>query len=265
MLFLFYISFTEWNLIDNASPIFSRLKNYIDLLGDVNFRHSLRLTVIFTVISLVIEVVLGVLIALLFNNKFKGWTVMRSFLLIPMMSTAAVMGLTWRILYNPQFGIINYILSLFNINGPIWLGNPKLALFSLILVDVWEWTPFMALSSLAALQIVPKEPIESAKIDGADSFSLFRYIILPMILPVILIAASFRLGSLLRWFDTFYTMTAGGPGRATENLGMYLWRTGFYYFNLSYAAAGSVILIVLTIFVTYGFVKASRMDQPKEV
>jgi len=268
MVFILYTSMSDWNLIDRSSPLFLGfrfLKNYRELFKDENFWHALYVTVVFTIASLVIEVILGVILALLFNREFKGWTVMRSFLLIPMMSTPAVIGLAWRILYNPQFGIINYFLSLFNINGPCWLSNPKLALFSIILVDVWEWTPFMALSTLAALQIMPKEQIESAKIDGADTFSLLRYIILPMILPVILISASFRLGSLLRWFDTFYTMTSGGPGRVTENLGLYLWRTGFYYFNVSYAAACAVVLIIVTVILTYIFVKASKIEKPKEV
>jgi multiple sugar transport system permease protein len=260
-LYVVYASLSKWNLTKNPYPLLSGFQNYQHLFTDVYFFESLGVTCIFTASSLIIEIILGILIALLLFRSFIGRGVARSVILMPMMITPAVVGLMWRILYNPQFGIINFLLSCFGIKGPLWLASTSMALLSIIFVDVWEWTPFIALSVLASLQTRSQDQVESALIDGANGLQIFRYVTLPHIQPVVFIAGSFRLGALLRWFDTIYVMTAGGPGRSTENLPMYIYKTGFFYLDMGYSSAIAVFLLCLTMMVTLSFVKKSKIDK----
>jgi multiple sugar transport system permease protein len=260
-LYVVYASLSKWNLTKNPYPLLSGFLNYKHLFTDLYFFESLGVTCIFTVSSLILEIILGILIALLLFRSFVGRGIARSIILMPMMITPAVVGLMWRILYNPQFGIINFVLSCFGIKGPLWLASTSMALLSIIFVDVWEWTPFIALSVLASLQTRSQDQVESALIDGANGLQIFRYVTLPHIQPVVFIAGSFRLGALLRWFDTIYVMTAGGPGRSTENLPMYIYKTGFFYLDMGYSSAIAVFLLCLTMMVTLSFVRQSKIDK----
>jgi multiple sugar transport system permease protein len=261
MVYLFYASFSQWLLTRSPVPRLTGLQNYIKMFSDEYFYNALRVSGVFTVSSLILEVVLGVIVALLLNRLFFGRKVVRSFILIPMMITPTVAGLIWRIMLNSDFGVINYLLSSVGIEAPAWLASPGTALLTVILVDVWEWTPFVALSVLAALQTLSQDQVESAKIDGAGPFRIFQHVTIPHIRPFVFIAASFRLGALLRWFDTIYVMTSGGPGNSTENLPMYIYRTGFFYLNMGYSATLAVFLLMLTVILTYVFVRQSRIDE----
>lgn len=259
--YVLYASFSNWVLTKSPTPKLTGFQNYIKLFTDDYFFNALKVTGVFTTVSLFVEILLGTLIALLLFRQFKGRGIVRSFILIPMMITPAVIGLIWRIMLNSDFGVINYILSCFGVDAPAWLASTKTALGCIIAVDVWEWTPFVALSVLAALQSRSQELVESARIDGAGPLKVFRYITFPHIQPVLYIAASFRLGALLRWFDTIYVMTSGGPGRSTQNLPMYIYQTGFYYLNMGYSSTIAVFLLFLTIILTYGFVRMSKVDE----
>ena len=259
--YVLYASFSKWNLTRAAAPRLTGFDNYIKLFTDEYFYNSLRITAEFTIISLILEMVLGTAIALLLFRRFRGRGVLRSLILLPMMVTPAVIGLMWRIMLNSDFGIINYIISLFGGKGPNWLSTETMAMVTIIMVDVWEWTPFVALSVLAALQTRSQDQVEGALIDGANTIQIFRYITYPHIQPILFISGSFRLGALLRWFDTIYVMTAGGPGRSTQNLPMYIYQTGFYYMNMGYSAAIAVFLLALTVVVTWGFVKRSQIEE----
>jgi ABC-type sugar transport system permease subunit len=261
MMYVLYASFSKWNLTKNAYPVITGMQNYARLFTDAYFYESLGISCLFTGVTLVLEVILGIVVALLLFRSFWGRGVVRSAVLIPMMITPAVIGLIWRILLNPQFGIINYALSQFGIPGPLWLASSSMSLFSIIMVDVWEWTPFMTLSVLASLQSRSQDQVESALIDGANGLQIFRFITLPHIQPVLFIAGSFRLGALLRWFDTIYVMTAGGPGRSTTNLPMYIYQQGFFYLEMGYSSTIAVFLVALTISVTWGFVKRSHIEE----
>jgi multiple sugar transport system permease protein len=259
--YVVYASFSNWTLSSSATPQLSGIENYIKMLTDNYFFEALKVTGIFTTVSLLIEIILGILVAQMLYRTFRGRGILRSFILIPMMITPAVIGLIWRIMFNSDFGIINYILSCFGLTAPAWLASTNTALGCIIVVDVWEWTPFIALSVLASLQTRSQDQVESALIDGAGPAQIFRYITFPHIQPVLYIAASFRLGALLRWFDTIYVMTSGGPGISTQNLSMYIYQTGFYYLNMGYSATIAVFLLILTIVVTYGFIRQSKIDE----
>ena len=209
------------------------------------FLASLRITVTFVILALLIEFTLGMLLALLLNNELKGKGLIRSVILLPMMCTNVVIGLTWRLLFNYEYGIINYYLSTLHFSPVEWLSSPTIALFSVIIVDVWNTTSFVTLMLLAGLQSMPDEPFEAAKIDGASSIQTFFYLTLPLLRQTILVALLWRLIDTFRIFDVVYLLTAGGPARATETVSIYIYRYGFQSFNLGYASAASYFMIVV--------------------
>lgn len=261
MLYVLYASFSTWKLTRSAYPVITGLQSWKAMFSDAYFYNSLWVTLRYTAFSLIAEMILGVVVALLLVRDFPGRAIVRSFVLIPMMITPTVVGLIWRIMLNSDFGILNWLISQIGFNPPAWLADSRTALLSLIVVDIWEWTPFVALSVLAALQTRSRDQVEAALIDGASSIQIFRYITLPHIQPVLYISASFRLGALLRSFDTFYVMTAGGPGVSTQNLPMYIYQNGFFYMKMGYASALSVFLMLVTILITYFFVYRSKIEE----
>ena len=194
------------------------------------------------------QLILGFAMALLINRPhIKGIGVVRTLIILPMSITPIVVGLMWRILYNPSFGLINAFLGLLGIVGPEWLGSKDTALLSVILVDIWQWTPFMFLMMTAGLQSLPAEPFEAALVDGASGFQILRLITLPLMKPIILVAVLFRIidGFKVSTFDSIFIMTKGGPGSITQTLNIYAFLTGFEWFNLGYASAMVVFTLVL--------------------
>jgi len=182
---------------------------------------------------------------LLLNHelKFKGF--FRSMILLPMMCTNVVIGLTWRLLLNYQYGLVNFYLARIGILPIEWVSSPKVAMISVVLVDVWNTTSFIALMLLAGLQSLPEEPFEAARIDGASRLQTFFYLTLPLLKPIILVALLWRFIDTFRIFDVIYLLTAGGPARATETVSIYVYRYGFQSFNLGIAAAASFIMLLI--------------------
>jgi multiple sugar transport system permease protein len=174
-----------------------------------------------------------------------GKGAIRSMILLPMMCTNVVIGLTWRLLFNYQFGLINYYLTQLRLPAVEWLSAPNLAMASIIIVDVWNTTSFVALMLLAGLQSLPDEPFEAARIDGASSWQTFSYITLPLLRQSILVALLWRLIDTFRIFDVVYLLTAGGPARATETVSIYVYTYGFKSFNLGYASSASYAMIFI--------------------
>lgn len=246
----FWLSFHEWTLrgFVNGVP-WVGLQNYIDLVSNSDFINSLRITFTFVISAIAIEFILGMGLALLLNRNLVGKGAIRSMILLPMMCTNVVIGLTWRLLFNYQFGIINYYLNQLGFGSVEWLSVPSLAMASVIIVDVWNTTSFVALMLLAGLQSLPEEPFEAARIDGASAWQTFAYITLPLLRQTILVALLWRLIDTFRIFDVIYLLTAGGPARATETVSIYVYNYGFKSFNLGYASAASyaMILIMLVI------------------
>jgi multiple sugar transport system permease protein len=241
----FWLSFHKWTLSTFKTGIpFVGLKNYSDLFTNPEFLSSLRITVIFVISALVVEFTLGMLLALLLNHDLKGKGIIRSTILLPMMCTNVVIGLTWRLLFNYQYGIINYYLSTLHFAPIEWLSSPNVAMISVVIVDVWNTTSFVTLMLLAGLQSMPEEPFEAARIDGASSVQTFFYLTLPLLRQTILVALLWRLIDTFRIFDVVYLLTAGGPARATETVSINVYRYGFQSFNLGYASAASYLMIL---------------------
>lgn len=246
----FWLSFHKWTLRDFIYGVpWVGLENYINLFSNPDFINSLRVTVLFVVSALTIEFSLGMGLAVLLNRdlKFKG--IIRSFILLPMMCTNVVIGLTWRLLFNYNFGIINYYLTQIHLTPVEWLSNPNIALVSIIIVDVWNTTSFVALMLLAGLQSMPDEPFEAARIDGASNWQTFKYLTLPLLRSTILVTLLWRLIDAFRIFDVVYLLTAGGPAHGTETISMYVYNYGFKSFNLGYASAASFTMIMIMLVV----------------
>jgi multiple sugar transport system permease protein len=233
---------------ETAAGVTWGLRNFTRLLTDNFFWTAMAHTFVYAAAALTCEFLLGLGLALLLNNQIRGRGFFRASLLVPMMLPAVVVGVVWRLMLNPNFGAVNGTLKQFAIDTETltWTASPKLAMLSVIAVDVWQWTPFVFLVLLAGLQAIPQEPYEAALIDGSSRWQTFRHVTLPLLKPSILIVLLLRTMDLLRVFDQIFILTEGGPGFATETISLYIYRTAFRFFDFGYAAAMSFVLLALT-------------------
>ncbi len=258
----FILSLTDSNLANPNPPQFIGLNNYVRLLvGDPNFWFSLRVTLLFIGGVIICELLLGLGLALLLNREFVGKSLVRTIFIIPTMITPVVVGIIWRLLYNPDMGMLNYFLSLLGVSPKIWLGTSSLALISIIIADVWEWTPMVALIILSGLYALPQDPFEAAKIDGASSIQLFRYVTLPLLRPVFAVALIMRTIDAFKVFDVVYILTGGGPGLATEMLSVYGYHQGFRFFNMGYASSISFFMVFVIAIICNFYLKVIRSTE----
>ncbi len=259
--FNLYISLNEWFAASASPPEFVLFDNYIRLFTeDEAFPAAIARTLYFTLLAVGAQMLLGLGIALVLHREFRGQGLVRSIFMLPMMATPAAIALVWVLIYHPTLGVMNYLLSVLGISAQEWLSKSHLVIPSLALVDTWEYTPFVTMVLLAGLAAMPLEPFESARIDGAGSWQMFRYITLPLLRPTIMVAALFRVIDSLKVFDTIYVMTQGGPGRASETLNLYAFRTAFEYFHIGYAASISLTLIALVFVVSAAIFRAGRVQ-----
>ena len=239
------------------------LQNFTRLITDQFFFSALGHTFIYAAIALTVEFLIGLALAILLNEQMRGRGAFRSLLLVPMMLPAVVVGVVWRLMLNSNFGAVNSTLKSFGISTEslTWTASPKLAMASVIIADVWQWTPFMFLILLAGLQAIPQEAYEAALVDGSSAWQTFRHVTLPLLKPAILIALLLRSMDLLRVFDHIFIIAEGGPGFATETLSLYIYRTAFRFSNFGYAAAMSFVLLIITNLISVGYI---RLLQTKE-
>jgi multiple sugar transport system permease protein len=222
--------------------------NFARLAGDRVFGAAAVQTLVLTLAALIVEFTLGLTLALLIDSLARAKSFFRAGLLVPMLLPPVVAAVAWRLIFNPQFGVLNGTLREAGINTAslLWTSGDRSALASVILVDVWEWTPFLFLLLSAGLQAIPPEPVEAARIDGASAWQIFRDVTLPLLRPVILLALLLRAMDLVRIFDQIFILTQGGPGTATETVSLYIYRTAFRFSNFGYAAAMSFVLLAAT-------------------
>jgi multiple sugar transport system permease protein len=250
ILYTVRISFYEWSMSAVTPPKWVGLENYIALLTESRFWDTVSSTLYFTVVALVIEVVLGVAIALLLARDFRSKNLVKTIFLLPMVATPVAMGLVWLLIYEPSIGAANMLLKTIGLEPQLWLGSPNQALPSLIIVDVWQWTPMIALIVMAGLATIPQEPYESADVDGAGRWRKFVSITLPLLKSTILVAAMLRLIDVLKTFDIIYATTQGGPDLSTETLNIYGYVLGFQYFKLGMASSLLVLFFALVMGLT---------------
>jgi multiple sugar transport system permease protein len=242
---------------ETAAGITWGLGNFTRLLSDNFFWTALGHTFVYAAAALTCEFLLGLGLALLLNNQIRGRGFFRASLLVPMMLPTVVVGVVWRLMLNPNFGAVNGTLKQFEIDTEslTWTASPKLAMLSVIAVDVWQWTPFVFLVLLAGLQAIPQEPYEAALIDGSSVWATFWHVTLPLLKPSILIVLLLRTMDLLRVFDQIFILTEGGPGFATETISLYIYRAAFRFFDFGYAAAMSFVLLALTNIISAVYIK----------
>jgi multiple sugar transport system permease protein len=242
-----FLSLQQYNLAKPSERHFVFIMNYLHVLTDRRFWNAFLVTVLFTSISLAVEILFGMSLSFSINKGVFLKGVVQMLILIPMITTPVVVGLTWKMFFDPQFGMLAYFLKLLNIAPVDLLGNKHLSLLALIIIDIWEWTPFVTLIVLAGLQTLPSEPYEAAIVDGAGSFAIFKWITLPLLMPVLSVAVVFRFMDLFKWMDTIYVVTNGGPGIATETLSYYGYTTGFKFLDIGYSSAMSIVMLVIII------------------
>lgn len=242
------VSFTEYDLSNfSAEPRGVWLENYGTLFRDALYLSSLVNTGLFVVGAVAVEFLFGLIVALLLYRFSRVGRVLLAIFLLPMMLTPIIVGIMWRLLLNYDVGLVNFFIELVGFHRFPLLANPSTALMAIILVDAWQWTPFMVLLLYSGLQSLPQEPLEAARIDGASSWQTFRFVTLPALRNTIAISVLIRSMDAIREYDKIYTMTYGGPGNATETVSFYIYRQGFKFFDMGYAAAGSYILLIITI------------------
>jgi multiple sugar transport system permease protein len=255
------ISFQNYDINRSAETgiQFIGLGNYINLFKDPLFWNSLKLSMIYVVGSVTGSLLLGFGLALLLDRELRGMTVLRSLLIIPMVVTPVSIGLTWRMMFSDAVGIINFVLRAIGLPYPLWIESTNSALVSVMLVDIWEWTPFMFLIILAGLRSLPISPFESAMVDGATWPQRLRYLTIPMLKPVFYVAIILRTVDALRMFDQVFIMTRGGPAQATDLFSLFVYRVGFKLSHMSYAAALSWILLFMSTVLLVFFVNSTGM------
>lgn len=239
------ISLFRWNLQSPDERKFVGLQNYQDILSDGAFWHSVQVTVVFVVFSVVLQFLLAFGLGLVFFRGLPGDRVMRALILMPMLVAPVVVGLLARFSLEPTFGVVNQILRDLGLGTHDFLGSTSLALPTLIVIDVWQWTPFLFLILLAAMQGIPEEVIEAAKIDGASWPRIIWHMFLPLLQYPILVGLALRVIDAFRVYDLVYMTTRGGPIDVTSTMSWQIYDVGFRSFNLSYAAAFSWLLLIL--------------------
>lgn len=235
------------------------LENYIEMSQDERFWYSIRLTAIYTAITVVLQVVIGLALAMAFFRGLRGQGLLRVSVLLPMILAPVVVGLAWRtLILTPEYGILDYVSILLGFGSKPWLVDPTWALISVIIIHTWQWTPFAFLVFLASLNAIPQEPLEAALLDTRTSWQRFRYIILPMLRPAIVIVIIFRTMIALRAFAAIFSATGGGPGTATEILNLYAYRVSFNSLDLGYGAALGTVLLFITMGISLIFFRMRR-------
>jgi multiple sugar transport system permease protein len=243
--FTVWMSMHEWTV--GGARRFSGLSNYMRLMSDERFLTSVGHTLVYTVLAVVLPLIFGTLAALIFNSRLPFRGILRGVFVMPMMATPVAVALVWTMMFHPQLGVLNYLLSLVGIGPQAWVFNPTTVIPSLVLVETWQWTPLVMLIVLGGLAAIPTEPYESAAIDGATIFQRFRYITLPMIAPFLMVAVIIRTIDALKSFDIIYAITQGGPGTASETINLYLYSVAFAYYDVGYGSAIAVVFFAIVI------------------
>ena len=260
--YMVYGSFRDWDPSQNISETdFVGLKNYVTLFFDPAFRESLSVTLIFAFTVVVAEMVIGVGLALLLDRNIRGISVLRTLFILPMMIAPVVVGLMWRYMYHPTVGTFNKTLKSLGLDGVDWLGQH--ALLSVIIADIWQWTPFILILALAALQSLPASALEAARIDGATAWQQIWHIKLPLMMPVLVVTALLRLIDAFKVLEVILVMTEGGPGLSTEIVALRISRTATEFRELGTAAAMSNYLLILLLILTLAMFAISRLQDAR--
>ena len=252
------ISFTDWTLTSGRPMKFVGFESYLKIIKEPRFLEAMGRTFYFTIGAVVGETILGIAIALILNREFYGKNALKLILLLPLVATPVAVGIVFNLFYDPTIGFLNYVLSSLGLPQSGWVTAQKTVLPSLMLVDIWQWTPMIALIVMAGLAGLSSEPYESAKVDGATAVQTFFHITLPMVMPTILTAVILRAVDALKTYDIIYAMTGGGPGYSSETLNILAYKFSFEYFNLGQASSILVFLFFIVLLFSLGVIQVRK-------
>jgi multiple sugar transport system permease protein len=243
--FTLFMSVHEWRL--GGAREFVGLANYVRLMEDERFQWAIVRTLYFTVLAVVLPMALGILAAVTFHRSFPLRGVLRTVFILPMMATPVAVALVWTMMFHPQLGVLNWLLSQLGLPPSEWVYSADTVIPTLVLVETWHWTPLVMLIVLGGLASLPADPYEAATLDGASAWQAFRHITWPLVLPHVVVALVIRAIDALKAFDTIYVITQGGPGTASETINIFLYLQGFAYYNMGYASAVVVVFFAIIV------------------
>jgi multiple sugar transport system permease protein len=256
MAYSVFLSLSVWPMEKFlADPTFSGLINFQRMFSDQRLWNSVAFMVFYVVATMVCELLLGLIVALILDRPLWGRSIFRSLVILPMAMAPLVVGISWSYLLNYDFGLVNYLLGLFGIDRIVWLSALPWARISLVIVEVWQHTPFFVIVLLAGLQAIPDEYSEAAHIDGGGPGQVFWHITLPLLRPALLVALVIRTTNAVRMFDHAYALTGGGPATSTETFSLLAYVEAFQLHNVPYAAAISWFIFVLNLAITLLFIR----------
>jgi len=240
-----WMSSQQYNLSRPDLAHFVGLRNYRQLLGDDLFWKAVRVTFVFSFSVLILQFIIGFFVANIFDRERRGMNLLRTLFIIPVFASPVALGLTWRYMYQPGYGLINHVLESVGLPRVNWLASPQWALPAVIAVDVWQWTPFVALILLAGMQSISPEITEAAELDGLTRFQYLWRIVLPLLTPIVVVVGLIRLIDALKTFDMIYVITRGGPGTTTYNLPLHAYSMGFASFLMGPSAAIAWVVVII--------------------
>jgi multiple sugar transport system permease protein len=255
----FIMSLLDWELAKSIKPRgFIGFANYVRAFNDPIFLNAFKISLIFCVIATTLEIIFGFILAYFTIGEKLVMRIVRTILILPMVIAPVVTGTIWRMILNTNSGLLNLLLGYIGVQGSNWLGEPSLALMSVIFIEIWQWTPFVFIVFSAGFSVIPVEVYEAAKVDGAGRFTILKSIIIPYLIPIIFIALLFRVVDTLLVLDSVFTTTFGGPGFSTNVITLFIYWQSLRYFNISYASAASWILSLLTICIALFLIRSQN-------
>ena len=246
--FTVYRSVHEWKV--GGAFTFVGLDNYLRLPNDERFLGAVWRTLYFTVLSVAFPVILGVAAAVCFHRNFPLRGLARTIFILPMMATPVAIALVWTMMFHPQAGVLNFILTSVGLPPSMWSYDSATVIPTLVLVETWQWTPLVMLIVLGGLASLPTDPFEAARIDGASAWDMFRHLTVPLVWPHIIVATVIRTIDSLKAFDLIFVISGGGPGTSSETINLYLYQTAFAFYNMGYAAAMTVVFFIIILLIS---------------
>jgi len=256
--FTLFMSVHEWKVSGNVYYV--GLTNYLHLLRDQRFLWAVARTLYFTTASVILPVVIGIWAAVCFARKFRLRGAARTLFILPMMATPVAIALVWTMMFHPQLGVLNYLLTSVGLPPSSWVYSADTVIPTLVMVETWQWTPLVMLIVLGGISSLPIDPYEAAVIDGATAWQMFRYITLPLVWPFVVVAGVMRIIDALKAFDTIFVITNGGPGTASETINMLLYQTAFGYYDLGYASAMVVVFFALIMLLSLVLLRTRQQE-----
>lgn len=264
LLYSLYLSFFRMKLnLPNQTPQFVGFENYARMLTDQLLHTSTWNTILFAVISVALETVLGLMVAMVICSDKRWARIVTSIFMIPMIMAPVAIGTLWRMMLDSSTGVINYLLSFLGIPSINWLSNPTSAMIAVMLVNIWQLTPWVTVICAAGLKALPSDCLQAGLMDGATSGQIFRHIVIPLIKPVLVVVLMIRFIEAFKVFDTVYVMTNGGPGSATEMLPNYIYKQGLKFFDAGYAAALAIVFVLTMTLCTTLFLRWRKREEDK--